>query len=43
MARENLRDAIWALNKIKEKDQLAYDNLVKKLDLKDEEIEYWKK
>ena len=43
MARENLRDAIWALNKIKEKDQLAYDNLVKKIDLKDEEIEYWKK
>ncbi|HFE9701309.1 TPA: glycoside hydrolase family 65 protein [Clostridium perfringens] len=43
MARENLRDAIWALNKIKEKDKLAYDNLVKKLDLKDEEIEYWKK
>lgn len=43
MARENLRDAIWALNKIKEKDQLAYDNLLKKIDLKDEEIEYWKK
>lgn len=43
MARENLRDAIWALNKIKEKDQLAYDNLVKKINLKDEEIEYWKK
>ncbi|NGU53470.1 glycoside hydrolase family 65 protein [Clostridium perfringens] len=43
MARENLRDAIWALNKIKEKDKLAYDNLVKKIDLKDEEIEYWKK
>ncbi|MDM0505522.1 glycosyl hydrolase family 65 protein, partial [Clostridium perfringens] len=43
MARENLRDAIWALNKIKEKDQLAYDNLVKKIDLKDKEIEYWKK
>ncbi|EHK2406450.1 glycoside hydrolase family 65 protein [Clostridium perfringens] len=43
MARENLRDAIWALNKIKEKDQLAYDNLFKKIDLKDEEIEYWKK
>ncbi|MDU7954897.1 MAG: glycosyl hydrolase family 65 protein [Clostridium perfringens] len=43
MARENLRDAIWALNKIKEKDKLAYDNLVKKIDLKAEEIEYWKK
>ncbi|MGV1065030.1 glycoside hydrolase family 65 protein [Clostridium perfringens] len=43
MARENLRDAILALNKIKEKDKLAYDNLVKKIDLKDEEIEYWKK
>ncbi|EHK2355105.1 glycoside hydrolase family 65 protein [Clostridium perfringens] len=43
MARENLRDAIWALNNIKEKDKLAYDNLVKKIDLKDEEIEYWKK
>ncbi|MDB2046742.1 glycosyl hydrolase family 65 protein [Clostridium perfringens] len=43
MARENLRYAIWALNKIKEKDKLAYDNLVKKIDLKDEEIEYWKK
>ena len=43
MARENLRDAIWAFNKIKEKDKLAYDNLVKKIDLKDEEIEYWKK
>lgn len=43
MARENLRDAIWALNKIKEKDKLSYDNLVKKIELKDEEIEYWKK
>ncbi|HFE9682691.1 TPA: glycoside hydrolase family 65 protein [Clostridium perfringens] len=43
MARENLRDAIWVLNKIKEKDKLAYDNLVKKIDLKAEEIEYWKK
>ncbi|MDU2665045.1 MAG: glycoside hydrolase family 65 protein, partial [Clostridium perfringens] len=43
MARENLRDAIWALNKIKENDKLAYDNLVKKIDLKAEEIEYWKK
>ena len=43
MARENLRDAIWALNKIKEKDKLAYDNLIKKIDLKDKEIEYWKK
>ena len=43
MARENLRDAIWALNKIKEKDKLSYDSLVKKIDLKDEEIEYWKK
>ncbi|HAT4283364.1 TPA: glycoside hydrolase family 65 protein [Clostridium perfringens] len=43
MARENLRDAIGALNKIKEKDKLTYDNLVKKIDLKDEEIEYWKK
>ncbi|UBK87025.1 glycoside hydrolase family 65 protein [Clostridium perfringens] len=43
MARENLRDAIWALNKIKEKDKLAYNNLVKKIDLKAEEIEYWKK
>ena len=42
MARENLRDAIWALNKIKEKDKLAYDNLIKKIDLKDKEIEYWK-
>lgn len=31
MARENLRDAIWALNKIKEKDKLAYDNLIKRL------------
>ena len=40
---ENLRDAIWALNKIKEKDKLAYDNLIKKIDLKDKEIEYWKK
>ncbi|RUR34848.1 glycoside hydrolase family 65 protein, partial [Clostridium perfringens] len=39
MARENLRDAIWALNKIKEKDKLSYDNLVKKIELKDEEIE----
>ncbi|WP_394871641.1 glycoside hydrolase family 65 protein [Clostridium perfringens] len=43
MARENLRDAIWALNKIKEKDKLSYDSLIKKIDLKDEEIEYWKK
>ena len=43
MARENLRDAIWALNKIKEKDKLSYDSLVKKIDLKDKEIEYWKK
>lgn len=43
MARENIRDAIWALNKIKEKDNLAYENLVEKIGLRDEEIAYWRR
>lgn len=43
MARENLRDAIWALEKIKELDEAAYLELVKKLDITEEEVAYWEK
>lgn len=41
MARENIRDAKWALEKMKEIDKDAYDALVKKIDFKEEEIDYW--
>jgi alpha,alpha-trehalose phosphorylase len=43
MARENLKDAIWALNKIKERNQSAYEELTKRLEITEEEIAYWKK
>lgn len=43
MARENLRDAIWALNKVKELDETAYFELVKKLSITKEETAYWEK
>lgn len=43
MARENLRDAIWALDKVKELDETAYADLVKKLEVTREEVAYWEK
>ncbi len=43
MARENIRDAIWALDQIKERNPKAYDALVKKLQITEDEIPYWKK
>lgn len=41
MARENIRDAMWALDKMKEMDEEAYDNLLLKLQLQPEERAYW--
>lgn len=43
MARENLRDAVHALEWLKENDQGAYKNLMDKIGLAEEETEYWKK
>ena len=43
MARENLKDAIWALDKVKELDEKAYLNLVKKLEISKDEVPYWEK
>ena len=43
MARENLRDAIWALEKVKELDETTYTELVKKLEVTEEEVAYWEK
>lgn len=43
MARENIRSAIKALNKMKVIDEIAYDALVKKLGLEKEEVVYWQK
>ena len=43
IARENLRSAVWALNKVKELDKEAYNKLVKKLDFSEDEVEYWER
>ncbi len=43
MARENIRSAMWALDRMKNLDKNAYNKLVEKLELEDEELEYWEK
>ncbi len=43
MARENIKDAIWALGKIEELDEKAYLELVEKLQVTTEEVAYWKR
>ncbi|MGG5461156.1 glycoside hydrolase family 65 protein [Clostridium sp. B9] len=43
MARENLKDAIWALETLKKRDKKAYESLVEKLSLKEDEIFYWER
>lgn len=43
MARENIRDAIHALDWMKENDKRAYQMLVDKIGLTEEETEYWEK
>ena len=41
MARENIRDAGWALDTLREMDEPAYEALAAKLGLKEEERELW--
>ena len=43
MARENLKDAIWALEKTKELDKEAYLSLVERLQITEDEVAYWEK
>lgn len=43
MARENLKDAIWALKTVKERNRRAYEELAARLELTEEEISYWEK
>lgn len=43
MARENIRDALHALQTIKENDADVYAALFEKLDLQQTELEYWQK
>lgn len=43
MARENIKDALWALEKIRELDEGEYNNLINKLGIELEELELWKK
>lgn len=43
MARENIRSAMWALDRMKSLDEDAYNKLVEKLELEDEELEYWER
>lgn len=43
MARENIKDALWALDKIKELNEGAYNNLIDKLGIESDELELWKK
>ncbi|MEG2441957.1 MAG: glycoside hydrolase family 65 protein, partial [Acetivibrio sp.] len=43
MARENLRDAIWALNTIKERNRKAYEALIQRLEIEPEEVPYWQR
>ncbi len=41
MARENIKDAMWALDEIKSRNPEAHKALVKKLSVTDEELAYW--
>ncbi|MGN0307170.1 MAG: glycoside hydrolase family 65 protein, partial [Lachnospiraceae bacterium] len=43
MARENLRDALWALKRLEEMDAKACEALEKRLGLEEEEKAYWQK
>lgn len=43
MSRENIKDALWALNKIKEIDESKYEFLINKLKIEESELEYWKR
>lgn len=43
MARENIRDALWALRIIGEKNRAALDELVQRLHVTQEETVYWEK
>lgn len=43
MARENIKDALWALDKIKELDESKYESFVDKLEIEESELEYWKR
>lgn len=43
MARENLRDAVWALEQIKEHSEEAYQSLKERLALEDDEVKLWKR
>lgn len=43
MARENIRDAIWALEKVKALDEKAYQELIDRLQITSEEVTYWER
>ncbi len=43
MARENLKDAIWALDRIRNRNQAAYESLVTRLEITEDEIDRWEK
>lgn len=43
MARENIRDAIWALDTVKKSNPEAYRELTGRLKISREEVEYWQK
>lgn len=43
MARENIRDAIWALDTVKENNSEVYLELTGRLQISREEVEYWQK
>lgn len=43
MARENIKDAIWALDTIKEWNRCAYEELIQRLQIEEEEVQYWKR
>ncbi len=43
IARENLKSAVWALEQMKEKDRPAYDNLIARLHVTEDETAHWQK
>lgn len=43
MARENIKDALWALKVIEEKNPSEAEALVRRLELTEEEMQYWEK
>lgn len=43
MARENIRDALWALDWLREREPEAWQNLIRRLEVTEPETDYWQR